>query len=71
MQGVFDGNCGTRRNHAVTAVGYGSTIGLDWILVKNSWGPNWGENGYIKMKRSTGIPQGLCGINMGSFNPIK
>ncbi|KAJ4717316.1 Cysteine proteinase [Melia azedarach] len=70
--GVFTGNCGTRLNHAVTAVGYGTEAetGLDFIIVKNSWGSNWGERGYIRMKRNTGIPQGLCGINMFPSFPI-
>ena len=27
-------------------------------LVRNSWGPNWGENGFIKMKRTA-----ECGVN--------
>ena len=71
VQGVFDGACGIKLNHGVTAVGYGSTDGLDWILVKNSWGANWGEKGYIKMKRNTGIPQGLCGINIMPSYPLK
>lgn len=64
-------HCGTDLDHGMTVVGYGSTGESVYIIVKNSWGANWGERGYIRMKRNTGHPAGLCGINkMGSY-PIK
>ncbi|KAG5517034.1 hypothetical protein RHGRI_037699 [Rhododendron griersonianum] len=50
--GVYSGTCGTRWDHTVTVVGYGTTDdGTKYWLVKNSWGSQWGENGYMKMKR--------------------
>ena len=45
--------CGSKLDHAVVAVGYGTDAetGLDYYLVRNSWGPDWGENGYDKLAR--------------------
>ncbi|PPS05386.1 hypothetical protein GOBAR_AA15266 [Gossypium barbadense] len=49
----------------VTIVGYGTSIeGLDYWVVKNSWGKAWGENGYMRIQRNVNKQGGLCGIAM-------
>lgn len=39
--------------HAVEIVGWGTLNGTPFWSVKNSWGPNWGDNGYFKILRGT------------------
>ena len=57
-QGIFDGCTSQQTDHAVTVVGYGTENGTDYWLIKNSWGPNWGDKGFVKLKRGVG----MCGI---------
>ncbi|KAK2972146.1 hypothetical protein RJ640_018214 [Escallonia rubra] len=69
--GVFTGQCGTDLDHGVTVVGYGTSMdGIDYWLVKNSWGTRWGEEGYVRMQRGANTVGGLCGIAMQASYPI-
>lgn len=67
-RGIYDNPfCGTVRNHAVLAVGYGTETRGDYWLIKNSWGKHWGVNGYIKMARNK---RNQCGIGLACTYPI-
>ncbi|CAG2170165.1 unnamed protein product [Oppiella nova] len=54
--GIFDGPCDGDINHAVLVVGYGYDKPSDmryWI-VKNSWGRDWGDGGFIYIRKDAG-----------------
>ncbi len=56
--GVYYHKTGVKAgDHAVELLGWGREAGLDYWLVKNSWGADWGDSGYFKIK------MGDCEIN--------
>lgn len=73
QSGVFTGSCGTDLDHGVVVVGYGTTDqGVDYWTVRNSWGPGWGENGYVRMERNLKYQKaGKCGIAIEPSYPVK
>jgi KDEL-tailed cysteine endopeptidase len=63
-------SCGTNLDHGVLIVGYGEENGLQYWLVKNSWGTTWGDKGYVKIARSESTNDaGICGIAMDPSFP--
>eukprot|EP00922_Rhytidocystis_sp_ex-Travisia-forbesii_P024530 GHVS01036022.1.p1 GENE.GHVS01036022.1~~GHVS01036022.1.p1 ORF type:complete len:565 (+),score=112.51 GHVS01036022.1:244-1695(+) len=69
--GVFGGKCGNSLDHGVLAVGYGTDeqTGTDYWIVKNSWGPHWGDHGFIRLAQHK-KDGGECGILETPSYPI-
>jgi len=72
--GIFDSpDCDQEANHALLIVGYGQeditndigeTETIRYWIARNSWGETWGENGFVRVKRGSGVKgePGVCGI---------
>jgi len=59
--------CGTSLDHAISAVGWGTDAsGTEYYILRNSWGTQWGDNGYIKFE-ITGDGPGVCGVQIQAF----
>ena len=71
--GIYsDPMCGSKLDHGILIVGYGydEQYDLDYWIIKNSWGPHWGENGYIRIQRNIENRSGLCGITLQPSIPL-
>jgi len=56
--GVIQYNCDANVNHAVQIVGYDQTATPPHYIIRNSWGPDFGDKGYLYVA----IGSNLCGI---------
>jgi len=70
--------CGTNLDHGVLVVGYGTDnatgTDVDYWIVKNSWGAEWGDKGYLKIARHSSPLDakgpGTCGIALSASYPV-
>jgi len=68
-EGILTQGCGSKLDHGVLLVGYGTDDGVDYWKVKNSWGAGWGEAGYIRLARGVS-KDGECGIKLSASYPV-
>lgn len=47
-------------DHGVQLVGYGTEQGSDYWIIRNSWTPSYGENGFIRIARQSQV---TCGVD--------
>jgi C1A family cysteine protease len=72
------GGANPQLDHAVVLVGYGSSNGVDYYIMRNSWGTTWGDQtdgnvnkGYMMMARGSAYGKaGLCGLLSTPMYPV-
>jgi C1A family cysteine protease len=70
--GIIKSGCGGPKaelDHGITLVGAGIENGVNFWIVKNSWGSSWGEHGYVRIKRDSDKAPSMCGIAMEACYP--
>jgi len=66
---VTSPQCGTDSSHAVLIVGYANNGTTDYWIVKNSWGTDFGLDGYIYIMKSNEDGPGICGVAVNPSYP--
>jgi len=68
--GIYSLPCNSM-NHAVILVGYGfdDATKKNYWVIRNSWGMDWGENGYTRIERNVNN-NNSCFVTYSAFSPI-
>jgi len=68
--GILGKSCGSQLDHGVLATGYSIQGSTPYWIVKNSWGADWGMEGYLLIQRATTAGgAGACGISLAASYP--
>lgn len=66
-------NCCTTEHcgpHAVLLIGHGREDGQTYWLIKNSYGPAWGDKGYYKLSKKSDCIHGDVGLMFGTDDAV-
>jgi len=66
---ISSAECGTNLDHGVLVVGYGTEGKKAYWILKNSWGAQWGEDGYFRILKTNKSDEGICGLQMQPSYP--
>uniref|UniRef100_A0A0B7ATW9 Peptidase C1A papain C-terminal domain-containing protein n=2 Tax=Arion vulgaris TaxID=1028688 RepID=A0A0B7ATW9_9EUPU len=58
--GIIQFHCSSNINHAVQIVGYDLTGDVPYYIIRNSWGADFGDHGFIYIKYG----ENLCGLTV-------
>lgn len=64
---LLDSDKGTKYGHAIAIIGW---LDNNWLIVKNSWGKNWGLNGICYFNRFYPIWDAWCSLDLPKELPI-
>ena len=62
----YEPQCANKLTHGVVVVGYGTNVEGDFWIIKNSFGEDWGEDGFMYLARNK---SNHCGIASYAFFP--
>mmetsp|Transcript_87057 Transcript_87057/g.137398 ORF Transcript_87057/g.137398 Transcript_87057/m.137398 type:complete len:941 (+) Transcript_87057:70-2892(+) len=66
---IYTGGGTSEGGHVVNAVGWGTSGGTPYWIIRNSWGAAWADKGYCKFKRGVNL-DGIESRGVGASMPV-